>query len=119
MLYTVAARWLRGAADPEVNLEIDEEAGTMKVQVSELSPPETYGVRLDEFVVWTVDRAREPQRAATLVYDPAGRGGVAEVTLPRRQFAVLVSVERAGRRLAKPVGPVLIERHVSNRHSIF
>lgn len=119
VLYAVASRWLRGATDPEVSVVIDEEAGTVTVTVSELDAPQSYGVRLDQFVVWTVDRAREPQRVAALTYDPAGRSGVAEVALPRRQFALLVSAERSGRQAGKPSGPVLIERHVSNRHSIF
>lgn len=79
-------------------VEIDEEDGAyvVNVEVRNLVPPSRVNEGLTQYVVWFVPNGGTPVRAATLVFDETDREGRARATSPDGRLTVVVTAEADG-----------------------
>ncbi len=94
--YVVQGRSPFVGADGVVEVEMDEGARVVTVELENLVPPSRVDPSLTQYVLWIAPSGGQPARAATLVFNENDRSGSARATTPDARFTVIVTAEAMG-----------------------
>jgi hypothetical protein len=112
--YKIASSAKAPGADATIKADVskDQHLTHLKVDALNLAPPErvTPGTRI--FIIWTRKNAEATwARAGNLEYNPSGREGLFEGTVPEVDFDLQITVEKDDN-AASPSADMIFSQHV-------